>query len=139
MSLVTDLTEDEVAALQVEMQSPANVERLHREFHEASPPCFYAHSRMKGESEPWAYLWDPCFSGDGYEVVVPEGGVVGSIYNRDSTRMDRAKSAQPPAGERPIELSPRETIFRADDGSMIHFIWVGPTQRFRRLGDEAQP
>lgn len=146
MSLVTDITEEELAALQAEMQSPLHVERLTKKFTEAvQPACLVnlAKQRCCSKHDPASETeitvpsdglhptrqerytvthWNAeVFSTPGvFEVQVDEGGRIGPIYNRDPNRYAEAHKAQPPPGERPVPLSDSDMILRMGDGSLVH-------------------
>lgn len=136
MSLVTDISPEELAALQAEMQSPANVERLTKKFTEAFQPAFVPSYKEPLAADSLTDLMDRpteiyghCWSGlgefpDGTEVVeLPyegSGFLMCKVYHRDPKRHEKAKTSQPSPGERPTPVSNDNMILRMDDGSLVN-------------------
>lgn len=140
MSLVTHLTAEEVQELQEEMQSPANVERLHKEFSEAFRPAEFIDPETGKTTTVWCgFLSTMGEWPEGTERIPVEGGY--KVYHRDPTRHEKAKASQPTPGERPYpEPSPLlGTILRLGDGRMVLRTGVPGDYQYRDMsvdGDE---
>lgn len=132
MNLVTNLTPEELAVLQTEMQDPALIRRKTRLFKEAQQPCFLL--------VPDSKMAVPvCFeeAEAPFEVRPLPGRAYGPVYNRDRTRTAQAKSAQPPAGVRPLPVSDSDMILKLADGSVVHGTTGCLGTTYRRLPERS--
>ena len=139
-ALVTYISPEELADLQAAMNSPVNVDVLHKEFPEAVKPANYLDPKTgKGTDVCTRGLstmgeWPP-----GTRRVPVEGGGE-RVYHQDPDRYEKAKASQPEPGEKPqdVGLKPFGRILRMEDGSMVlHTSGCCPTHdRYRRLPDE---
>jgi len=112
MSLVTNISSEELAALQAET---AAAPKLKRRFKRAAAPCTLLVPDSK-EAVP------VCFTEATapFEVEPLPGRTYGPVFNRDVTREAQARSSQPTPGEKPIPMSDDNLILRMGDGSLVH-------------------
>ena len=121
-SLIKDITPEELAELQATIQSPENVERLHKTFPEAMQPCMTIHPDCPDGNVD---LWDECRAHPEFtDVRVLEGKPYGPLYRIDPKRYDDAKASQPEPGEKPLHESGFTPnffgkVFRTRDGRLL--------------------